>query len=198
MKRCYRLALALNRLARRISHKEVQTSVKQLLQCSTNILTVRSSFFLSLIEQRVRFQGVNGPLQGRMKVLTADLAAAGQFPSDYESNLESDWVRRSRSGNENVFDQEELSLGVSKQMNEVSSLLSQSLNIHLNLEQQFTMNTSNIFMSIQTLNIESLRGIEIPSIGEARLRLPSSSWNLSLLDSPQTGALKVRSLSSLI
>ena len=95
------------------------------------------------------------------------------------------WNRNERD------DQEELSSRVLKQMNEVSSLLSKALNIHLNVEQQFTLNTSDVFMSIGTLKIESLLGKEIPSVSEARFRLPST-WNLSLLEH-QRGSLKVRS-----
>ena len=134
---------------------------------------------------------MNGPLQGRMKVLEADFAASKRFPSNYESDLESEWIRRSERDDQNLFDQEELSSRVLKRMNEVSSLLSKSLKIHLNLEQQFTLNTSNVFMSIETLKIESILGKEIPSVGEARLRLPSI-WNLSLVEH-QRGSLKVRS-----
>ena len=90
-----------------------------------------------------------------------------------------------------LFDQSQVANRVLKQMNEVSSLLTSALNIHLNVEQQFTMNTSNVFMSLQTLQIASLFGKEMPSVGKARLRLPSI-WNLSL-DEPQTGSLRVRS-----
>ena len=125
-------------------------------------------------------------------MLEADLTASQQFPSDYESDLESKWSRRSAEEDLNVFDQEDLSSRVSKQMSDVSSLLNSALKIHLNVQQQFTINTFNLFMSFQSLNIESLRGKEIPSVGEARLRLPSSR-NLSLDDEHQTGSLKVRS-----
>ena len=61
---------------------------------------------------------------------------------------------------------------VLKQMQEVSSLLTSALNIHLNVEQQVTMNTSNVFMSLQTLKIESFLEKQIRSVGNARLRLP--------------------------
>ena len=97
----------------------------------------------------------------------------------------------------NLFDQSELANRVLKQMKEVSSLLTSALNIHLNVEQQFTLNTSNVLMTFQTLNIASLPGTEIPSLGNARLRLPSSAWNLSL-QKEQIGSLRVRSSSDLL
>ena len=92
---------------------------------------------------------------------------------------------------QNLFDQKELSSRLLKQMKEVSSLLTRSLNIHLNVEQQFTVNTSSVFMSLETLKIQSLLRKEIPSVGNAWLRLPST-WNLSLQEYP-TGSLRVRS-----
>lgn len=90
----------------------------------------------------------------------------------------------------NLFDQTQTANRVLKQMQQVSSLLTSALNIHLNVEQQFTMNTSNVFMSLQTLKVSSLLGREIQSVGNARLRLPLT-WNLSL-DEQQTGSLRVR------
>ena len=81
-------------------------------------------------------------------------------------------------------------------MTEVTDLLTRALNIHLNVEQQFTMNTPSIFMSMETVKVGSLLGKEIPSVGNARLRLPSI-WNLSL-DPHQTGSLRVRRLSVLL
>lgn len=89
----------------------------------------------------------------------------------------------------NGFDQKALANRVLKQMTEVSSHLTRALNIHLNVEQDFTMNTSNLFMTLETLKTSSLLGKEIPSVGNARLHLPST-WNLSF-DERQTGSLRV-------
>ena len=160
------------------------------------------------------FQAVNGPLQARTKVLEADLAAARQFPSDYQTDLESDFARLSKRRSafsslvvavdlladgddveraENLFYQEQVSSRVSKQMSDVVNLLTRALNIHLNLEQQFMLNTSHVFVSLETLKGESLLGKEIQSAGNARLRLPSSG-NLSF-DEHQLGSLQVRSSS---
>ena len=78
-----------------------------------------------------------------------------------------------------LFNQKDLSSQVSKQTKEVSSLLPRSLNIQLNLDQQFTLNTSSVLMSLETLKIDSLLGKEIPSVGNARLRLPRFGTFLS-------------------
>ena len=83
----------------------------------------------------------------------------------------------------NLQYQQQLSSRVSKQMNDVLHLLTRALNIHLNIEQQFTLNTSNVFMTLEALKDESLLGKEIQSVGNARLRLPSSG-NLSLNETP--------------
>ena len=91
----------------------------------------------------------------------------------------------------NLFDQRQLASRVLKEMKEVSSLLTRAMNIHLNVEQQFILNTSNVFVSFQTLNAESLLGKEIPLLDNARLRLPST-WNVSL-QKYSTGSLRVRS-----
>ena len=94
----------------------------------------------------------------------------------------------------NLFYQEQVSSRVSKQMNDVVSLLTRALNIHLNVEQEFTLSSPNVFMSLETLTVKSLLGKEIQSVGNARLRLPSRG-NLSLGDH-QSGSLRVRSTSS--
>ena len=165
------------------------------------------------------FQAGNGPLQARTKVLQADLNVARQFPADYQTDLESDFARLSEKRSfcfsspliialdplgdgedldrtRNLFYQSQVSSRLSKQMNDVVNLLTRALNIHLNVEQEFTLNTSNVVMSLATLKGESLRGKEIQSVGNARLRLPSQG-NLSL-DEHQSGSLRVRSFCFLI
>ena len=158
------------------------------------------------------FQAVNGPLQARTKVLQADLADAQRFPEDYQTDLESEFARLSKKRSSfssslivdldpmddqsrNLYYQQQVSDRVSKQANDVVNLLTRALNIHLNLEQQFTLNTSNVFVSLEKLKGESLLGREIPSVDNARFRLPSRG-NLSV-DQHQSGLLRVRSSSSL-
>ena len=91
----------------------------------------------------------------------------------------------------NLQYRKELSQRLLRQMNAAFTLLTKALNIHLNVEQQFTIDTLNLFMSLETLRGESLMGKEIQSVGNARLRLPSTG-NLSL-DQQQPGSLRVRS-----
>jgi hypothetical protein len=91
---------------------------------------------------------------------------------------------------QNLFYQSQVSRRVSKQMTDVVNLLTRALNIHLNLEQQFTLNTSNIFISLETLKGESLIGKEIQSVHNARLHLLSSSClSFSLSSSVNMGTV---------
>ena len=107
-----------------------------------------------------------------------------------ELDLEEDGKDSAR----NFFQQKQFSSQVLKEMNEVSSLLTEAMNIHLNVEQDFLVNTSNVFFSLQTLEIVSLLGKDISSLDNARVRFPSS-WNLSLPEH-STGSLRVRSFFS--
>ena len=91
----------------------------------------------------------------------------------------------------NLQYQKELSQRLLRQMDAVFTLLTKAMNIHLNVEQQFTIDTPNLFMSLETLKGESLMGKEIQLVGKARLRLPSTG-NLSL-NQQQPGSLRVRS-----
>ena len=52
-------------------------------------------FSLTSEREKDLFQGVNAPLQQRTTVLHADLRAASTFPSDYDTDLESDWSQLS-------------------------------------------------------------------------------------------------------
>jgi hypothetical protein len=44
-------------------------------------------------ETNIAAKAVNGPLQQRTTVLDSDLREAATFPSDYETDLESDWSK---------------------------------------------------------------------------------------------------------
>ena len=60
------------------------------------------------------------------------------------------------------------------QVKETISLLTSALNIHLNIGQNLTMNTSSIFMSLETISIESLSNKFIQPIGNAQIHIPSN------------------------
>ena len=69
------------------------------------------------------------------------------------------------------------------------SLLSAALNIHLNVGQNQTINTSSVFMSFQTVSSRSLSERSIEGGGNTRVDLPS---NLSLtIADDQTMSLRV-------
>ena len=63
---------------------------------------------------------------------------------------------------------------IKSQVNEMISLLTSTLNIHLNIGQDLVMNTSEVFMSLETRSMESLVNKEIKQVGDAGIRLPSN------------------------
>jgi hypothetical protein len=52
-------------------------------------------------------------------------------------------------------------------MNKIMSLLTSSLNVHLNVGQETMMNTSQVFMSLETRSIQSLSNKQIKQVGNA-------------------------------
>ena len=54
----------------------------------------------------------------------------------------------------------------------MDSLITSTLNIHLNLGQQFLINTSQIFFTLETLSIESLRNKTIEQPENAQFEIP--------------------------
>ena len=69
----------------------------------------------------------------------------------------------------------------------MTSFLTSALHIHLNIGQNLSMNTSAMFMSLETLPIESLSNKRIEQVGNAQIRLPTLD-----LQSGQTISLRVR------
>ena len=67
--RCFRLTLALQSISMKISQEDAET-------CASNLLSA-----------------VNGPLQQRTTILDLDSQRAKEFPSDYETDLESEWMK---------------------------------------------------------------------------------------------------------
>jgi hypothetical protein len=65
-------------------------------------------------------------------------------------------------------------------MNEVISLLSSSININLNIGQNSTMSTSQVFMSLTTQSRESLSNKLVKQVGNGQIQLPENfNSNLS-------------------
>ena len=55
----------------------------------------------------------------------------------------------------------------------MTALLTSALNIHLNIGQNLSMNTPAMFMSLETLSIESLSNKRIEQVGNAQIHLPT-------------------------
>ena len=132
--KCYQLTHELHQWLNKLTYEDVQIIVTQLLQCASNILSA-----------------VNGPLQQRTEVLKNDFEDATECPQDYDDDLELERV------NPNLFCfQKKLADELNKKINEMISLLTSSLNLHINLEQQFTINTPQTFMSLERIAVQSL------------------------------------------
>jgi len=139
--RCFQLTLVLQSISMKISQEDAEICSTQLFQCASNLLSA-----------------VNGPLQQRTTVLDLDSQRATEFPSDYETDLESEWSKMNllNENEKNIYQQKELANQIQNQVKEMISRLNSILNIHLNIGQQSIVNTSEVFMSLQSETIESL------------------------------------------
>jgi len=139
--RCFRLTLALQSISMKISQEDAETCATQLFQCASNLLSA-----------------VNGPLQQRTTTLDLDSKRAKEFPLDYETDLESEWMKINllNENEKNLYQQKELANQIQNKMKEMISRLNSILNIHLNVGQQSIVNTSEVLMSLQRETIETL------------------------------------------
>lgn len=67
-------------------------------------------------------------------------------------------------------------------MNETFSLITAALNIHLNVGQNTTINTSSVFISMETLSMTGLSNKTIKQVGGAQIHIPLN-FNLTINDS---------------
>jgi hypothetical protein len=72
---------------------------------------------------------------------------------------------------------------IQTQTTETVLLVTNALNIHLNIGQNLTMNTSSVFLSVESTSIVSLSNKLIQQVGDAQIRLPSS-FTLTTTDNP--------------
>lgn len=72
---------------------------------------------------------------------------------------------------DNYF-QKEMSKKVHALSEEAVYWITAALNVHLNLGQSLIMNTSEVFMSLETLSMESLSNKLVKQIENAQIRLP--------------------------
>ncbi|CAF0785258.1 unnamed protein product [Adineta steineri] len=166
--RCYELSAALYSIFEKISYEDAQSASNQLFQCASNILNA-----------------VNGPLQGRTEVLDLDSSRANVISTDYDTDLESAWSNlnlfsdgndfstETIEKNRNIYYQKQLANQINSQVTQMISLLTASLNIHLNIGQKYRMNTSQSFVSLETISIQSLKDRLVKQVENAQFNIPS-------------------------
>ncbi|CAF4254278.1 unnamed protein product [Rotaria sp. Silwood2] len=167
--KCYQLSLALHSMATKIPYEDVQAASTSLIQYATNVLTA-----------------INGPIQQRTSLLNLDLSRSNELPIDYDTDLESKWSNlhlfangndfsiKTIEKNRNIYYQKQAANQIEIQVKEIISLLTSSLNIHLNLGQNLLINTSETFMSLETISIESLSNRIVEQLGNTQFRIPSN------------------------
>lgn len=78
--KCRDLALALQLMVTKVSFEDVEIAVNHIIQCATNVLSVRQVYHYSLMDLFVCFEkAVNMPLQKRGTILDLDLARASRI-----------------------------------------------------------------------------------------------------------------------
>ena len=91
------------------------------------------------------------------------------------NDFSSDSIEKGR----NLFYQKQLAAEMRSRMNEILVLLSSSMNIHLNIGQNSTINTPNVYLSMETISSNGLINKKIEQVGNAQIQLPSQ-FNLTL------------------
>ena len=84
----------------------------------------------------------------------------------------------------NEYYQKQLADQLTTKVNEILSLLSSAMDIHLNIGQKSIINTANAYMSTETISADGLLNKNIQQVANAQIQLPSQfNSNLSR-DSP--------------
>ena len=144
--------------------------------------------------------------------MDVDEKRANTFPDDYDTDLESEWANLSKINrslldfisiiffvdlfgdrnefswdkiekNRNKYQQRKFSNEINLKAQEITSLLTSTLNLHLNLGQNSQINTPEVFMSMETLSIQSLSNKSIQFIDNAQMIFPSIFNFTNLSDS---------------
>ncbi len=88
----------------------------------------------------------------------------------------------------NTYYQKQMANQISVQTTETLSLLTSSLNVHLNIDQNLQMKTSSVFISLQTIGIQSLSNKLIEQSTNAQIQIPSNFQ----LDSTDNSSITLR------
>lgn len=76
--------------------------------------------------------------------------------------------------NRNTYYQKQAANQIETQVKQILSLVTSSLNIHLNIGQNLFINTSEAFMSLETVSTQSLSNRIIKQLGNAEFHIPSN------------------------
>ena len=131
----------------------------------------------------------NGPIQVRFQLRTSLILTLHLDRFSDGSDLSSETIEKGR----NKFYQQQLAIQLTQQITEMTSLLTSALHIHLNIGQNLSMDTSAMFMSLETLSIESLSNKRIGQVGNAKIRLPTLDFQTN-----RRISLRVRCISLMI
>ena len=107
---------------------------------------------------------MNGILQERTTALDLDLSRIND--NDYSAGTTQE--------ERNLFYQQQLANTIKNQVTQITSLITSTLNIYLNIGQNYTINTPQTFMSLEIIDSESLTNKLIKQIGNAQFRIPSN------------------------
>lgn len=83
----------------------------------------------------------------------------------------------------NQYEQRKFANEITRKSEEIISMLSSTLNLHLNVGQSSQTNTPEVFMSMETLSIDSLSNKSVQSIESAQIRFPSQLNLINMSDS---------------
>lgn len=74
----------------------------------------------------------------------------------------------------NLYYQQISANEINSLVQQITSLITSSLHIHLNLGQNLTINTSQTFMSFETISMEAFKNRIIQQVGNAQFQIPSN------------------------
>ena len=101
----------------------------------------------------------------------------------------SDFSWQTIQNNRNSYHQQQLANQIISQMDELISLLTSSLNVHLNVGQDFSIDTSQVIMSLETKSVESFSTKFTKDMGNGQVQLPDNFH--SFLDSKGKVSIRV-------
>lgn len=79
--------------------------------------------------------------------------------------------------NRNIYYQKQLANQILDQMNALISKITSAINIHLTLNQNFLVNTSEVFLLIEKRTFQSLSNLKLEQTDNARMELPTIFYN---------------------